>query len=175
MAKIEEEVESAPAPEKKQPKASEAKKVTKKTESAAEIDTVQEKKTLPVKKKPAPVKPGKGRKVKKVKKAPSRDLGIDIEPPVKSCDDPNCPYHGQLSLRGIILDVQVVSDKMNHTMVVKRERRHYIKKYQRYEKRTSRYLAHCPPCIEVEVGSMVKIMECRPLSKGTNFVILGRI
>ncbi|MFO8052105.1 MAG: 30S ribosomal protein S17 [Thermoplasmatota archaeon] len=170
--------EAAPAEEKKQPKASEAKKITKKTESAAEIDTVQAKRTVPVKrkKKKTEVKKPLAKKTKKAKKRPkARDVGIDIEAPMKECDDPNCPFHGTLSARGFIWDVQVVSKRMDRTVVVMRERRHYIQKYQRFEKRTSRFFAHKPPCIDIEVGDMVKVMECRPLSKGTNMVVLGRI
>ena len=170
MAKKEEKTPAAE--EKKQPVASDAKKITKKTESAAEIDAVQKKKTLPVRR---PKKKASRGKKKKVKKAPARDIGVDMDPPVKSCDDPNCPYHGNLSLRGITLDVQVVSDRMDRTKVVMRERRTYIPKYQRYEKRTSRFLVHCPPCIDIQLGDMVRIMECKPLSKEKNFVIIGRI
>jgi small subunit ribosomal protein S17 len=112
---------------------------------------------------------------KRIKKPKSRDIGIDIAAPSRSCEDDNCPHHGTLSVRGIILDGQVVSKKMDHTVVVMRERRHHIEKYQRYEKRSSRYLAHLPPCIEVQVGEMVKIMECRPVSKGTTMVVVGRV
>lgn len=165
--------DEAPEP-KKQPKASEAKKITKKTEAAADIDTVQGKKILPVKRKTIAVSKPVVRS-KKVKKTSHRDIGIDIEAPIKGCEDENCPFHGKLSVRGIILDVQVVNMKMDGTVVVMRERRHRIEKYQRYEKRTARYLAHLPPCINVQVGDMVKIMECRPLSKSTNMVVIGRI
>lgn len=167
-----EKVEEVPEV-KKQPKASDAKKVTKKTEAAADIDTVQGKKTMPVKKKAVPVK--KPVRTKKAKKPVSRDIGIDIEAPARSCEDENCPYHGTLPVRGFIFDVQVVSKKMEHTVVVMRERRHHIEKYQRYEKRSSRYLAHLPPCMEVQIGEMVKIMECRPISKGTTMVVIGRV
>ncbi|HHD16120.1 MAG TPA: 30S ribosomal protein S17 [Euryarchaeota archaeon] len=128
---------------------------------------------MPVKK-AVPVK--KPKTVKKARKKVShRDIGVDITPPDRECQDKNCPFHGNLSVRGISLDVQVVSKKMEGTVVVMRERRHYIKKYQRYEKRSSRYNAHLPPCIDVEVGEMVKVMECRPISKGTNMVVLGRL
>lgn len=157
---------------KKQPKASEAKKVTKKTEAAADIDTVQNKKTMPVKKKAVTVK--KPAKVKKAAKANARDIGVDIAPPAKQCSDINCPFHGTLPVRGLTLDVQVVSKKMDKTVVVMRERRHKIEKYQRFEKRSSRFSAHLPPCMEVELGEMVKVMECRPISKGTNMVVIGR-
>jgi len=164
--------------ERKQPTTSAAKKITKKTESAAEIETVQMKKVLPVRKAEPETVMKKGTAVaraKKVKKAEAKDVGIDIPPPVRSCNDRFCPYHGTLSVRGIQLDVQLVSKKMQNTVVVKRERRHYIQKYQRYEKRTTRMFAHLPPCLDVEVGDMVRVMECRPLSKGTSMVVLGRV
>jgi len=154
--------------------AAEVKKGTKKTMVAAEIDVVQSKKLLPVRKKAPATKPA-GRGSRKHAKVSSRDIGIDISPPERACSDEKCPYHGSLSVRGIILDVQVVSHKMEHTVVVMRERRAFVKKYQRYEKRTSRYLAHLPSCIDVEVGDMVRIMECRPISKANSFVVIGRI
>ncbi len=165
------------APElKKQPKASEAKKVTKKTESAAEIDVVQSKKTMTIKRKStAASSKVKKTKIVKSKKVKSRDIGVDIDPPTRGCDDPNCPFHGNLPVRGFSIDVQLVSNKMDRTVVVMRERRHTIQKYQRYEKRSSRYLAHMPPCLDAEVGDMVRIMECRPISKGTTKVVIGRI
>ncbi|MGA1872627.1 MAG: 30S ribosomal protein S17 [Thermoplasmatota archaeon] len=166
-----------PETEKKQPKASEAKKVTKKTESAAEIDVVQSKKKLTVKRKSSEpvVKKAKRTTGKKSKQPKARDIGVDMEPPARTCEDPNCPYHGTLPVRGFSLDVQLVSKKMEKTVVVMRERRHYIEKYQRFEKRSSRFLAHIPPCIDAEIGDMVKVMECRPISKGTTMVVLGRI
>jgi small subunit ribosomal protein S17 len=150
-----------------------AKQGTKKTASASEIDTVQMKKKLPVRK--AQAKPAGPVRTRKAKTAPAKNIGIPVTPPEKGCDDKFCPYHGKLSVRGIILDVQIVAKKMQGTVVVKRERRHYVKKYQRYEKRSSRYLAHLPPCMNVEVGDMVKVMECRPLSKNTSMVVVGRI
>ncbi|MEA3558259.1 MAG: 30S ribosomal protein S17 [Candidatus Thermoplasmatota archaeon] len=109
------------------------------------------------------------------KKSKARDIGIDIEAPENECKDPNCPFHGTLSVRGFAWDVQVVSKKMDSTIVVMREKRHYVKKYQRYEKRSSRFLVHHPPCVHLEIGDMVKVMECRPLSKVTSMVVLGRI
>jgi len=153
--------------------AAQAKKVTKKTASAVEVDVVQMKKKLPIKRPVA--KATAAVKTRKVKAAPARNIGLGLPVPDRSCDDQFCPYHGGLSVRGIILDVQIVSRKMHGTVVCKRERRHYIKKYQRFEKRTSRYLAHLPGCMDYQVGDMVKIAECRPLSKATSFVVVGRV
>jgi len=55
---------------------------------------------------------------------------------------------------------------------VQRDYFHYVRKYNRYEKRSSKYHAHNPSCIQAKVGDMVKIAECRPLSKTTTFVVV---
>jgi len=47
-----------------------------------------------------------------------------------------------------------------------------VKKYNRYEKRLSKFHAHNPPCIHAKVGDIVTIAECRPLSKTKNFVVV---
>jgi len=103
-----------------------------------------------------------------------RDIGIDVKPPEKECNDEKCPWHGHLKVRGIIIRGKVVSTAMQGTVVVERERLHYVPKYERYEKRTSRYKAHLPPCIEVKKGDEVIIMECRPLSKTKHFVVVSK-
>jgi len=103
-----------------------------------------------------------------------RDIGIDVKAPEKECDDPKCPWHGHLKVRGVIIKGKVVSTAMQRTVVVERERLHYVPKYERYEKRTSRYKAHLPPCIEVKKGDEVIIMECRPLSKTKHFVVVSK-
>lgn len=88
------------------------------------------------------------------------------------CDDELCPYHGHLRVRGKILEGKVVSDKMDRTVVVERDRLFYLRKYERFEKRRSRIPAHNPPCINAKVGDRVKIAECRPLSKTVAFVVV---
>jgi small subunit ribosomal protein S17 len=52
---------------------------------------------------------------------------------------------------------------------------HYVKKYERYEKRTSTYHAHCPPCMNLTAGDTVRIAECRPLSKTVSFVTIEKV
>jgi len=106
--------------------------------------------------------------------AKARDIGVDVSPPKTACDDKNCPFHGTLAVRGQILEGVVVSDRMDKTVVVKREYLYYVKKYERYEKRTSKYAAHNPPCINAKKGDWVKIMECRPLSKTVKFVVIEK-
>ena len=109
------------------------------------------------------------------KKKEARNVGIDVVPPSETCEDKNCPFHGTLPVRGQLLVGEVASTKMQGTIVVKREHLHYIPKYERYEKRISKYSAHCPPCIKVDIGDKVKIAECRPLSKTVSFVVVERI
>ncbi|MEM2192634.1 MAG: 30S ribosomal protein S17 [Candidatus Hadarchaeales archaeon] len=91
------------------------------------------------------------------------------------CDDPKCPFHGRLSTRGRVMEGVVVSDKMAKTVTVQIERLHYLPKYERYERRTSKIHAHNPPCLNVKTGEKVRIMECRKLSKTKSFVVIERV
>jgi small subunit ribosomal protein S17 len=103
------------------------------------------------------------------------DIGIDVKAPSKTCADKFCPFHGTLPVRGQILEGEVVSDKMQMTAVVKREFMRKNRKYERLEKRSSKYLVHSPPCLETRPGDHVRIMECRPLSKQVSFVIVEKM
>lgn len=58
----------------------------------------------------------------------------------------------------------VVSDKMDKTVVVAVESRVLHPTYQKYVKRTSKFLAHCE-ANDCKVGDKVVIEETRPLSK----------
>jgi len=103
----------------------------------------------------------------------ARDIGLDVRAPKARCDDRHCPFHGRLPLRGQILEGTVVSTAMQRTAVVERVLLHYVPKYERYEKRRRRYLAHAPPCLGVPVGHRVRIAETRPLSKLVAFCIVA--
>jgi len=103
----------------------------------------------------------------------ARNIGLPgVEAPEKECDDPNCPFHGSLSVRGIVLEGTVVSDKMDKTVVVEREYLHYVRKFRRYERRRSKIHAHNPPCINAKKGDKVLIAETRPISKTVSFVVV---
>jgi small subunit ribosomal protein S17 len=102
-------------------------------------------------------------------------VGMEIEPPKEKCSDPKCPFHGNLSVRGRAFEGVVVSDKMAKTVTVELEGLRHIAKYERYERRTSKYHAHNPPCIAAKVGDRVKIMECRRLSKTKAFVVVQKL
>jgi len=100
------------------------------------------------------------------------NIGFDVAAPTVQCQDPNCPFHGTLSVRGQVIDGTVVSDKTARTVVVQREYLKYIPKYERYEKRKSKLHAHNPDCIAAKTGDRVSLAECRPLSKTKSFVVI---
>lgn len=102
----------------------------------------------------------------------ARDIGVDVNPPEEPCEDKNCPFHGELPVRGQVLRGVVDSVKMDGSVVVKKNYFHYIPKYERYEKRSSDYSAHLPPCMDIKEGEKVKIMECRSISKSISYVVI---
>jgi len=102
-----------------------------------------------------------------------KSIGVKVKnKPDKKCEDPNCPYHGNISLHGRILIGEVVSDKMHKTVTVTWERRINVPKYERYAKSYSKIKAHNPLCINAKKGDLVKVMETRPMSKTKNFVVI---
>jgi small subunit ribosomal protein S17 len=100
---------------------------------------------------------------------------LTAKKPKKTCDDINCPFHGTLSLRGHALEGIVVSDKMENTVIVRRDYLNYVPKYKRYERRRSNVAAHSPPCLEIKAGNKVRLGECRPISKTVGFVVIEKL
>ena len=105
----------------------------------------------------------------------SKNIGLKVEAPKSACTDVNCPFHGTLSVRGRQLSGTVISAKMRKTAVMEFERLNFVKKYERYEKRRTRLKVHNPDCIGAKEGDKITVMECRPLSKGKNFVIVEKV
>ncbi|MAE42851.1 30S ribosomal protein S17 [Candidatus Woesearchaeota archaeon] len=101
-----------------------------------------------------------------------KNIGLDVKKPKGKCEDSNCPFHGSLKCRGRTFTGTIVSGKMQKTVTMEWEWKNYIRKYERYEKRRGRIKAHNPACINAKEGDIVKIMECRPLSKSKNFVVV---
>jgi len=69
----------------------------------------------------------------------------------------------------------VVSAKMQKTVTVEWDRRRYVPKYERYLKARTRVKAHNPDDIDAKEGDVVRITECRPISKTKNFVIVEKL
>ena len=110
-----------------------------------------------------------------MKKQKVRNIGIDAKPPANACDDPKCPWHGSLKVRGKILEGKVVSTEAAKTAIIEREYFHLVPKYERYERRHSRIVAYKPECIDVKVGDIAKVAECKPLSKTKAFVVVEKV
>lgn len=102
----------------------------------------------------------------------ARDIGLDVRAPKARCTDALCPFHGKLTVRGQVLEGTLVSTAMQHTAVVERTLLHFVPKYERFEKRRRRYLAHAPPCLAIPVGHRVRIAETRPISKTVAFCLV---
>ncbi|MEM2143493.1 MAG: 30S ribosomal protein S17, partial [Candidatus Thorarchaeota archaeon] len=61
-----------------------------------------------------------------------RNIGIPgIEPPEKECNDRNCPFHGDLPVRGRIFEGVVTSTRMYKTITFQRDYLTLVKKYGR--------------------------------------------
>jgi len=104
-----------------------------------------------------------------------RLASLTLKKPKKSCTDPNCPFHGNLSVRGRVLDGTVISLKMDKTAIIRRDYLQYVPKFKRYERRHSHVPAHNPSCLTIKEDDKVKVAECRPISKTVSFVIVEKL
>lgn len=102
-------------------------------------------------------------------------MSLTFKKPKKTCTDRNCPFHGELPIRGRVLEGVVVNAKMDKTVTVKRDYLYYVPKFRRYERRHSRIPSHNPPCIDAKEGDRVIIAECRPISKTVSFAVVKKL
>tara|TARA_Y100000996_G_C22018816_1_gene435852 strand:- start:213 stop:452 length:240 start_codon:yes stop_codon:yes gene_type:complete len=68
----------------------------------------------------------------------------------------------------------VVSNKMDKSIVVKIERKIKHPIYKKTIKRSKKYIAHDEQN-ECQIGDLVQIAECRPLSKRKRFRLFKRV
>jgi small subunit ribosomal protein S17 len=108
-------------------------------------------------------------KTKKTEKMEKKEI-------VDTCKDKNCPIHGNLKTRGKTFKGIVIS-KHEKRIAIEIERMVYIKKYERYAKSKAKIHARLPSCMEknTNIGDLVKIQECRPLSKIVHFVVIKKL
>ena len=92
------------------------------------------------------------------------------------CDDKNCHVHGKLKTRGRIFEGTVIK-KFHKRVVVEFERMIYVRKYERYMKGKTKIHAHLPDCMadNIHTGDLIRVMECRPLSKIIHFAVIHKI
>jgi len=107
----------------------------------------------------------------------TRNVGLGFKTPREALDgsyiDKKCPFTGDVSIRGRILTGVIIKMKMLRTIVIRRDYLHYVRKYNRFEKRHKNMSVHCSPAFrDINVGDIVTIGECRPLSKTVRFNVL---
>lgn len=93
-----------------------------------------------------------------------------------SCNDPKCHIHGSLKVRGRIFEGKVTK-KFPTRITIEFERMIYIRKYERYFKYKTKIHARLPKCMESEIniGDLIQIQECRPLSKIIHFIVIKKL
>ncbi|XP_021952447.1 40S ribosomal protein S11 isoform X1 [Folsomia candida] len=107
----------------------------------------------------------------------TRSVGLGFKAPREATDgtyiDKKCPFTGNVSIRGRILTGVVTKMKMQRTIIIRRDYLHYVRKYNRFEKRHRNMAVHLSPAFrDVQTGDIVTIGECRPLSKTVRFNVL---
>ncbi len=92
------------------------------------------------------------------------------------CNDRDCPTHGKLKTHGRTFEGRVVS-KHNRRIAIEFERMVYVRKYERYSRFKTKIHARLPNCMEeiTNIGDLIRIAECRPLSKIIHFVVVGKV
>ena len=91
-------------------------------------------------------------------------------------NDKDCHIHGNLKIRGRIFKGKVIK-KFHKRVAIEFERMIYVRKYERYAKSKTKIHARLPICMEKEIniGDLIKVQECRPLSKIIHFVVIGKV
>lgn len=92
------------------------------------------------------------------------------------CKDKTCHIHGNLKSRGRLFEGKVIK-KFHKRIAIEFERMVYIKKYERYSKSRTKIHARLPICMEKEInlGDLIQVQECRPLSKLIHFIVIKKI
>jgi len=104
-----------------------------------------------------------------------RSIGIDVKYPEEKCSSKECPFHGNLKIRGKIFEGIVVSLAPRNTAIIERRYLKFIPKYERYERRRKKISVHKPDCIKLNKGDRVRFAECRPISKTKRHVIIEKL
>ncbi|MDP3992520.1 MAG: 30S ribosomal protein S17 [Candidatus Pacearchaeota archaeon] len=91
-------------------------------------------------------------------------------------DDRDCPIHGNLKARGRVFEGKVIR-KFTNRVTIEFERMVYVRKYERYSRSRTKLHARLPSCMEkdIDVGDLIRIQECRPLSKIIHFVVISKV
>lgn len=82
----------------------------------------------------------------------------------------------KINPRGKIFE-GIVKKKFHKRVVIEFERNVYVRKYERYAASRTKIHARLPENMEneINVGDLVRVHECRPLSKIIHFVVVKKI
>jgi small subunit ribosomal protein S11e len=103
-----------------------------------------------------------------------RAIGLGFKTPQAAIEgqyvDHKCPFTSKVTIRGRFFKGVVLSNKMTRTIILRRDYLHFIKKYNRFEKRHHNLPAHLSPAFpRVKIGDVVTVGQCRPISKTVRF------
>ena len=82
----------------------------------------------------------------------------------------------KIKTRGKTFGGRVIK-KFPKRVVIEFERMTYVRKYERYAKSRTRIHARLSEALEneINVGDLIKIQECRPLSKIIHFIVVEKL
>jgi len=105
-----------------------------------------------------------------------KNVGLGFKTPREAIEGTyidKCPFTGNVNIRGRILTGTVLKMKMQRTIVIRRDYLHYVRKYNRFEKRHKNMSVHLSPCFrDVKLGDIATVGECRPLSKTVKYNVV---
>ena len=110
-------------------------------------------------------------------KEKAKETKVETKKPAEAvCRNRDCHIHGNLKARGRVFEGRVIR-KFPRRITIEFERMIYIRKYERYAKAKTKIHARLSECMEekIEVGDLVRVQECRPLSKIIHFVVIGKV
>lgn len=68
-----------------------------------------------------------------------------------------------------------VIKKYSKRVVIETEKTLYVPKYERFYKKKLRMHARLPATIDVGIGDLIQIQECRPLSKLIHAIVIKKV
>merc|ERR1711972_874677 len=105
-----------------------------------------------------------------------KSVGLGIKTPRTAIEgtyvDKKCPWTGSVNIRGKLITGVIKTTKMKNTVIIRKDYLHYIKKYNRFEKRHKNTPIHVSPAFRVKPGDEILAGQCRPLSKTVRFNML---
>merc|ERR1712159_562855 len=119
---------------------------------------------------------GKGKKESTKGTRYFKAVGLGIKTPRTAIDgtyvDKKCPWTGNVNIRGKLITGTIKTTKMKNTVIIRKDYLHYIKKYNRFEKRHKNTTVNVSPAFRLKQGDEILAGQCRPISKTVRFNVL---